>query len=113
MEQTEITSAQFRVQALSLPQAEEKSHFGKADFRVRNKIFAGFTADGAAYVKLTPDQQELICAAGPAVSQIKGGWGRQGWTQIDLMRVDQALLQSLLLTAWRNVAPKSLKKGAG
>ena len=103
----------FRGFALALPQVVEKSHFGKADFRVRNKIFAGFTADGLAYVKLTPEQQEMICAAEPLVSAIKGGWGRQGWTQIDHPRADPDLLQSLLLTAWRNVAPKSLQKGAG
>ena len=103
----------FRELAMALPEVGEKSHFGKADFRVRNKIFAGFTADGLAYVKLTPEQQEMICAAEPIVTPIKGGWGRQGWTQIDHTGADGALLQSLLLTAWRNVAPKSLQKGAG
>lgn len=103
----------FRALALVLPQVEEKSHFGKADFRVRNKIFAGFTADGVAYVKLTPEQQEMICAAEPIVSPIKGGWGRQGWTAIDHENADRILLESLLLTAWRNVAAKSLQKGAG
>ena len=103
----------FRRLALDLPLAEEKSHFGKADFRLRNKIFAGFTADGLAYVKLTPAQQAMICAAEPAVSPIKGGWGRQGWTQIEQARADPALLQNLLQTAWRNVAPKSLQKAAG
>ena len=42
----------FRDLALALPEAAEKSHFGKADFRVRTRIFAGFTAKGAAYVNL-------------------------------------------------------------
>lgn len=71
-------------------------------------------ANGAAYVKLTPDQQEMICAAeAGVVAPIKGGWGRQGWTQIDQARAGDDLLQSLLLTAWRNVVPKSLQKGAG
>lgn len=103
----------FRTLALALPQVEEKSHFGKADFRVRSKIFAGFTAEGAAYVKLTPDQQDIICAAETSTAPIKGGWGRQGWTTIDHLAADTALLQSLLLTAWCNVAPKSIQKGAG
>lgn len=103
----------FRELAMALPQTKEKSHFAKADFRLRNKIFAGFTAQGAAYVKLTPAQQEMICAAEPMVVPIAGGWGRQGWTTIDHCRADSALLQSLLLTAWRNVAPKSLQKEAG
>ena len=99
----------FRALAMALPEVEEKSHFGKADFRLRNKIFAGFTATGAAYVKLTPEQQEMVCAAEACISPIKGGWGRQGWTTIDQARAEPALLQSLLLMAWRNVAPKSLQ----
>ncbi len=104
-----LLESQFRESAMALPEVEEKSHFGKADFRVRNKIFAGFTAEGAAYVKLTPEQQEMVCAAEPLVSPIKGGWGRQGWTQIDHSTAEAALLESLLLTAWRNVAPKSIQ----
>ena len=35
-----MTPETFRSLALALPGAEEKSHFGKADFRVRNNIFA-------------------------------------------------------------------------
>ena len=103
----------FRDLALALPEAAEKSHFGKADFRVRTRIFAGFTAKGAAYVKLTPEQQQMICAAEPLASPVKGGWGRQGWTTVDHAQAETALLQSLLLTAWRNVAPKSLQKRVG
>ncbi len=109
----EMPDSQFRALALALPEVAEKSHFGKADFRVNGKIFAGFTATGAAYVKLTPDQQEMICAAESLVTPIKGGWGKKGWTQIDDAAADAVLLQSLLLTAWRNVARKSLQKGAG
>ena len=99
----------FRRLALGLPEAEEKSHFGKADFRVRNKIFAGFTAEGSAYVKLTPEQQDMLCAAEPGhISPIKGGWGRQGWTLVNQTKADEALLKSVLLMAWKNVAPKRL-----
>ena len=45
---------------LARPVAEEKSHFGKPDFRVRDKIFAGFNDKGMAYVKLSPEQQEML-----------------------------------------------------
>ena len=101
----------FRALALALPEVEEKSHFGKADFRVRNKIFAGFAADGLGYVKLTAEQQEMLCAAEPTVlTPIKGGWGRQGWTIVDQSAADEALLRSVLGIAWRNVAPKGLVK---
>ena len=105
-----MTDDVFRTMALALPEATEKSHFGKADFRVRNKIFAGFTGEGLGYVKLTPDQQDMICASEPLVLPIKGGWGRQGWTTVDHIKAEVALLQSLLKIAWRNVAPKSLTK---
>jgi hypothetical protein len=106
-----MSDARYRALALALPDVEEKSHFGKADFRVRNKIFAGFTGDGSAHVKLTPEQQEMMCAAEPAlIAPIKGGWGQQGWTRIDHINADEALLRSVLLTAWKNVAPKTLSK---
>lgn len=101
----------YRKLALALPATEEKSHFGKADFRVGNKIFAGFTAGGFGHVKLRPEQQDMLCAAEPGIlSPIKGGWGRQGWTRVDHFRADEALLKSVLLMAWKNVAPKSLQK---
>ncbi|MCA0432022.1 MAG: MmcQ/YjbR family DNA-binding protein [Proteobacteria bacterium] len=60
-------------------------------------------------MKLTPEQQEMICAAEPeVVKPIPGGWGRQGWTLVDQDKADLALLESVLTTAWKNVAPKSL-----
>jgi hypothetical protein len=99
----------FRNLALSLPECEEKSHFGKADFRVRNKIFAGFSDKGLAYVKLSAEQQEMVCATEEAlVRPIPGGWGQQGWTEIDHPNADAKLLIGLLHMAWGNVAPKSL-----
>jgi hypothetical protein len=104
-----MSSKRFRELALSLPGAEEKSHFGKPDFRVRNKIFAGFNDKGLAYVKLTAEQQEMLMAAEPTLIQpIPGGWGRKGWTLVDHDKADD-LLKSVLHMAWRNVAPKSLR----
>jgi len=106
-----MTEAEFRRLALALPGAEEKSHFGKADFRVRNKIFASLPDAAAGVVKLTPELQEMMIAAEPSIFRaVKGGWGRQGWTQIVLAEADAETLTSALRTAWRNVAPKSLQK---
>jgi hypothetical protein len=34
----------------------------------------------------------------------------QGWTQVDHHTADVALLRSVLLMAWKNVAPKTLVK---
>jgi hypothetical protein len=97
--------------ALTLPEAEEKSHFGTADFRVRNRIFATLPKDGQAVVKLTPEQQEMLTSAEPQIFQpVKGGWGRQGWTTVHLAAADEVTLKSALLTSWRNVAPAGLRK---
>jgi hypothetical protein len=97
--------------ALALPEAEEKSHFGKPDFRVRNHIFATLPEASHAVVKLTRDQQEMLSSSEPAVFQpVDGGWGRQGWTKVIFADADRPTLRSALLMAWRNVAPPSLRK---
>jgi hypothetical protein len=97
--------------ALALPEAGEKSHFGKADFRVRNRIFASLPDADAAVVKLTREQQEMLTGAEPAIFvPVPGGWGRQGWTRVTLAVADELTLRSALLTAWRNIAPVSLRE---
>ncbi len=106
-----VTDQAFSKFALGLPECEQKSHFGKVDFRLNNKIFAGFNERGFAYVKLTQEQQEIVCASEtPVLRPIPGGWGKQGWTEIDHSRADDALLTSLLRMAWLNVASKTLVK---
>jgi len=106
-----MNAEDFRRLALSLPESEEKSHFGTPDFRVRNRIFATLPDDDRAVVKLTREQQEMMAGAEPGVFQpVKGGWGRQGWTTVILAAADEVTLKSALVTAWRNVAPAGLRK---
>jgi hypothetical protein len=47
-----VESASARQIALKLPEEVEKSHFGKPDYRVRNRIFMSLPDDGRAVVKL-------------------------------------------------------------
>jgi hypothetical protein len=102
---------EFRRAALGLPEAEERSHFVKADFRVRNRIFASLPDAAGAVLKLTREQQEMLSGAEPALfAAIPGGWGAQGWTRLTLANCDEATLQSALWMAWRNAAPASLLK---
>jgi hypothetical protein len=106
-----MNSDDLRSLALQMPEAEEKSHLGKADFRVRNRIFATLPDADTAVVKLTREQQEMLTGAEPAIFvPVPGGWGRQGWTRVMLAAADQLTLRSALLTAWRNIAPVSLRK---
>jgi hypothetical protein len=104
------TAAQLRKLALSMPEVEEKSHFGHPDFRVRNKIFAGLSADGKqGTLKLTPDLQAMALEARPTVfAPAAGAWGRSGWTQVTLPAAAVADLRPLVLEAWRLVAPRRL-----
>jgi hypothetical protein len=103
----------FLALALSLPEAASSSHMGAADIRVRGKIFAQ-PADqpgGAAIIKLTREQQEMMCDAEPDLfSPVESYWGRQGWTLFAVAAADESAARAALQAAWRNVAPKSLIK---
>lgn len=101
----------FRRIALDQPEAEEKSHFGKADFRVRNRIFASLPAADRAVIKLNPAEQAVVCEAEPGLFRpVKGGWGRQGWTEVLLPSADEPTLLSACRMAWRNAAPAGLMR---
>lgn len=55
--------------ALGQPEAERSSHMGAPDFRVRGKIIAQppKCPDGSALIKLTREQQDMMCAAQPGI----------------------------------------------
>jgi hypothetical protein len=96
--------------ALALPRVEEKSHFDKADFRVKNKIFVSLKDDATGVVKLTLEDQRVMMDAEPKIFQpIPGGWGRKGWTKIVLANADEVTLKSALQTAWQTVNEASRK----
>jgi hypothetical protein len=97
--------------ALNLPEVSEGSHMEHPDFRVGGKIFAtlGVPGSGWGMVKLTPDEQELFVQIEPEGFQpVKGGWGRQGATNVRLRSARKNTVREALRTAWRNRAPKSL-----
>lgn len=105
-----VTPNQWRKLALSMPEAEEKAHFGNPDFRVRNKIFCGMHADGSrGNLKLTPEAQAMLLEARPkAFYPAAGAWGAKGWTHVVLAEAKLEELRPLVEDAWRAVAPKSL-----
>jgi predicted DNA-binding protein (MmcQ/YjbR family) len=105
-----VTAAQFRALCLSLPGAEEKAHFGKADFRIANKIFAGFSEDPRrGYFKARAELQEELLAgmAGPFLAA-QGAWGQHGWTYVLLPKAKLPMLRELIGESWRLVAPARL-----
>jgi hypothetical protein len=99
--------------ALALPGTADHPHFDRTAVKVlKGRIFATFGRAGDMNVKLTPDEQEMFAEGGSgAVAPIAGGWGRQGWTRIELAGADEGLVRSLLLASWRGAAPKALLAG--
>lgn len=113
-----MTPAAFLKLALSLPETTEGAHMDHSDLRVAGKIFSS-PADrpspgrkgGAAYLKLTPDQQAMLCEAEPDMfAPVPGGWGLRGATWIYVANADAKSARSALWMAWRNAAPKALLK---
>jgi hypothetical protein len=106
-----MTPQDFRRIALDLPEAEEHAHGGHPDFRLGGKIFATLgSPDGDwGMVRLTPDQQEILLAAEPAMFKPASGiWGQRGCTLVRLEAIDEATAKSALTMAWRDRAPKKL-----
>jgi hypothetical protein len=106
-----MTANDFRKLALSFPGAIESAHMRHPDFRVGRRIFAtlGYPDEDSATVKLTKDAQAEFVRSNPSVfKSVKGGWGRQGSTNIYLPAAKIEIVRKALTAAWNNTAPKRL-----
>ena len=105
----------FRRLALSQPGTLEVFRRGHLEFKVVRKAFASLEgpADSVATIQLTPEQQALFMHAAPRTFvAVPGGLGRLGATNVVLAHAEEAAVEIALITAWRNVAPKSLLDSA-
>jgi len=110
-----MTPSQFRKLALSLPEAEERSHMSHPDFRVRKKIFAtlGYPHERHAMIKLHPGEQANCMESAPDVfGPAAGAWGRGGATTVLLKSAPAARIKAALAAAWRHAAPETLVAAA-
>ncbi|ADB52444.1 MmcQ/YjbR family DNA-binding protein [Conexibacter woesei] len=104
-----VREEDVRAVALSLPETAEKSHMGHADFRVRDRVFAGFPNPGELSLRLDAAEQAAVVATAPqSFRPAAGAWGRQGWTIVTLATAEQQELRELVIEAWRGRAPKRL-----
>lgn len=105
------TAATARRIALALPEAVEGAHMGHPDFRVGGKIFMTlWPAKKRAVLKLPAADRHALAQMDPEAFSA-GSWGRQGYTLVNLPRVNAAQLRVLAYAAWRTVAPKRLLDG--
>lgn len=104
------TQAQFERIARSMPESESGSHFGEADFRVQNKIFAGMARAGErAWLKIASKRQvELIATRADVFEAATGAWGRSGWTYVLLPHIAVPELRRLVEDSWRSIAPRTV-----
>jgi hypothetical protein len=82
-----MTPNEFRKLALSFPKAIESAHMHHPDFRIAGRIFAtlGYPDERSAMVKLSVEEQKEFVRNHPGVfTPVKGAWGRQGATNIQV-----------------------------
>ena len=104
------TADDLRRLALALEGTTEAPHFDRAAFKVK-RIYVTLAADGrTANLKLTPDEQEFKTMMAPEVFQaIDNGWGRQGWTTINLSAATEDELQAALAMAYAHATGPARK----
>ena len=105
------TVEQATALALELPGAEHKSHFGKVDFRVRNKVFASFPNPDAMTLRLDPEHARILIESDPETYVAHPGvWGQRGWIRVTLSRIALDDLTHLIHESWSRIAPKGLSQ---
>jgi hypothetical protein len=104
------TFADVRAIAMALPEAAEILTWETdVTFRVRAKILViGADGSDSISIKATPAVQAELIERDPATFRPSAYVGRFGWVTANLERIDDDLLRSLILEAWRMTAPKRL-----
>ena len=104
-----MTPDQFQKLALSQPEIVQGQHMGTTDFRANGRIVAtiGTPEEGWGMIKLTLEQQAMICSSQPKVFQpFKGGWGRLGCTSVKLAAAKTPEVRAALQLAIQNSMEK-------
>lgn len=106
-----VDVATVRRIALGLNDATEVQHMDRRAFRTPRRIFTTVAAnEKSCNVKLSPLEQKTALLRMAAAVPLNGGWGRMGWTEVDLARVSLEEIEWLLATAHASAAPVA-KKG--
>jgi predicted DNA-binding protein (MmcQ/YjbR family) len=105
-----VTRNVFRQLALSFPEVTEQPHFEKLSYRVNKKIFVTHDeANDRITIKLSEADQSVFCSYNlEIIYPVKGTWGKQGWTIIELKKIRKEMLTDALTVAYCQVAPKRL-----
>jgi hypothetical protein len=108
-----VSRDRFSKLALGLADATSAPHFDRLAFRTPRKIFATLAADGrSANLLLDAELQAAVTEARPdSFAPVPGGWGRMGYTTVDLTSVAEVDLVRALGEAHALASqPKPAKK---
>lgn len=91
--------------ALSLEGTIEMPHFEKTSFRLKKKIYATMDEkQQMVTIKLNEIDQSIFVAIDKGmIYRVPNKWGLQGWTIIDLKKVNVELLKEALGKAWQTL----------
>lgn len=105
-----VTLEEVRKLVLSFPETDEHPHFERKAFRVKKKIFATLSEkDMNVSLKLRPEDQSVFCAFDKEVIYpVPGGWGRMGFTFVNLKKVRKTMFKDALTVAYCTTAPPAL-----
>ena len=98
-----LSPEQTKQLALSFEGVGEQPHFDRTAFTVKKKIFATLSEkDQTLNLKFTPEVQFIFCPPqSDVIFAIPNGWGRQGWTTINLQRAKKKLVEAALKEAYK------------
>lgn len=97
-----VSIASVRKLALAFEGTTEEPHFEKTSFRIKKKIFLTLDqTNNQAVVKLSLDDQSLFSSLNEKIIYpVKGGWGKMGYTIIELKLISKKLFLEILKTAY-------------
>lgn len=107
-----VTIEILRKIALSFPEVTEEPHFDKSSFKIKKKIFATYDdVKKRACIKLSVIDQDVFSSADKTIIYpVNNKWGKQGWTLIEMKKVNKSLFIDAVTTAYCEVAPEKLAK---
>lgn len=102
----------FKKMALLFPEVTEEPHFEKISFRVKSKIFATYDGQNKrACIKLSETDQDVFSSTDKTIIYpVANKWGKQGWTLIELQKVNKTIFADALTTSYCEVAPRKLSE---
>ena len=105
-----VTWEEVRAVALSLPELEESTSYGRPAFKVRGKLVACRRQDDqrVLVLRVDPAELELMLRARPEAFFVTPHYAGYPYVLVRLDEVDAGELADLLTDAWLLQAPKRL-----